>query len=99
MSVKSAIKKAAATLNPTKPSSIDMPKSANGGSRVQQGGKTPLKTPQDEAFAFFSGEGDGEKVQVWELWLEEDGGPGEGKDVSWFGQFSCTGVLARASHC
>lgn len=45
------------------------------------GPKTP-KTPQDEAIAFFSGEGDGEPVQVWELWLEDDGGPSEAKSVS-----------------
>lgn len=81
MAVKSAIKKAADTLNPSKPSSISIPKPSSGGGHAQ-GGKTPLKTPQDEAYAFFSGEGDGQKVQVWELWLEEDGGPGEGKDVS-----------------
>jgi glycogen debranching enzyme len=78
---KSAIKKAVEVLNPIKPSSISLPVPAKNGGQAQAG-KTPLKTPQDEAFAFFSGEGDGNKVQVWELWLEEDGGPGEGKDVS-----------------
>lgn len=87
--ITSAIKKAAATIIPSspgstsKPSSITIPKSAqNGSSHKASDGKTPLKTPQDEAYAFFSGGGDGERVQVWELWLEEDGGPGEGKDVS-----------------
>ncbi|TXT04967.1 hypothetical protein VHUM_03787 [Vanrija humicola] len=40
--------------------------------------RTP-KTPQDEAIAFFSGESDGEAVLVWELWLDGDGGPPEGK--------------------
>lgn len=45
--------------------------------------KTP-KTPADEAVNFFSNERkQGEKpVQVWELVLEDDGGPGEGKSVS-----------------
>lgn len=80
MAIKSALKNAADKLNPSKPSSINIPKPSNGGQG--QSGKTPLKTPQDEAYAFFSGEGNGEKVQVWELWLEEDGGPGQGKDVS-----------------
>lgn len=48
------------------------------------GPKTPRtpKTPQDEAIAFFSGGNDGVPVQVWELELEDDGGPGPGKDVS-----------------
>ncbi|ODO11295.1 glycogen debranching enzyme [Cryptococcus amylolentus CBS 6273] len=43
-------------------------------------GKRTPKTPQDEAIAFFSGEHDGEPVQVWQLALEDDGGPGPGKD-------------------
>lgn len=46
-----------------------------------EGKKTP-KTPQDEAISFFSGEGDGEPVQVWELSLEDDGGPSPEKSVS-----------------
>jgi glycogen debranching enzyme len=42
--------------------------------------KTP-KTPQDEAIAYFTGDGGPEPVQVWELELEEDGGPSAAKSV------------------
>jgi hypothetical protein len=63
------------------PTSIQIPKSngsnANGNTN---GVKTP-KTPQDEAIAFFSSGSDGQPVQVWELWLEDDGGPGDNKSV------------------
>lgn len=66
----------------TAPTSIEMPKSngkhATNGST--NGVKTP-KTPQDEAIAFFSSGSDGQPVQVWELWLEDDGGPDEAKSV------------------
>ncbi|EIW71077.1 hypothetical protein TREMEDRAFT_37541 [Tremella mesenterica DSM 1558] len=51
----------------------------NGYHSIPQGLRTP-KTPQDEAVAFFSStEAGGEPVQVWELGLEDDGGPGENK--------------------
>ena len=54
------------------------------GHRIPSGSggmKTP-KTPQDEALAFFSGSHDGtQPTQVWELHLEDDGGPGESKSV------------------
>lgn len=84
MTVASAIKKVATKLEPTsktdqKPTGIQIPSNGNG--HVQGGPKTP-KTPQDEAIAFFSGEGDGDVVDVYELWLEHDGSPGQGKDVS-----------------
>jgi hypothetical protein len=79
---------AAAPVEPTStpkaapPTSIEMPKSngkhATYGST--NGVKTP-KTPQDEAIAFFSSGSDGQSVQVWELWLEDDGGPDEAKSV------------------
>jgi hypothetical protein len=68
------------------PTSIAMPKSngqhaTNGnGNGSTNGVKTP-KTPQDEAIAFFSSGSDGAPVQVWELWLEDDGGPDESKSV------------------
>ena len=58
---------------------------APGLSRMRSFGQRKPKTPQDEAVAFFSGSGtaDGEtSVQVWELWLEDDGGPGGDKSVS-----------------
>ncbi|BEJ13378.1 hypothetical protein CspHIS471_0305520 [Cutaneotrichosporon sp. HIS471] len=68
-----------------RPTPIPMPANGsgnNGDARPHNAGprtpKTP-KTPQDEAMAFFSGEHDGNPVQVWELELEDDGGPGEGK--------------------
>ncbi|OCF54044.1 hypothetical protein L486_08484, partial [Kwoniella mangroviensis CBS 10435] len=63
-----------------KPTSIQIPLT-NGttAAATTTGVKTP-KTPQDEAIAFFSGGSDGRPVQVWELALEDDGGPGEGKD-------------------
>lgn len=66
-------------LDSLKPSNIEipMPKVAPQG----DGKKTP-KTPQDEAISFFSREGDGEPVQVWELSLEDDGGPSPEKSVS-----------------
>lgn len=56
---------------------------ANGNGTGASGLKTP-KTPQDEAIAFFSSGADGQPVQVWELWLEDDGGPGDNKSVSTF---------------
>ncbi|WWD07354.1 glycogen debranching enzyme [Kwoniella europaea PYCC6329] len=64
-----------------KPTSIQIPLTNGTSTRKETDGhpKTP-KTPQDEAIAFFSGESDGRPVQVWELALEDDGGPGEGKD-------------------
>ncbi|ORY30247.1 putative glycogen debranching enzyme [Naematelia encephala] len=73
MSVKQAISKVT-------PGSIKLP-SSNGHSNAPaaSGQKTP-KTPQDEAIAFFSSGEDSAPVQVWELWLEDDGGPGQGKD-------------------
>jgi len=45
--------------------------------------KTP-KTPQDEALAFFSqtSHAGAEPVQVWELELEDDGGPALNKSAS-----------------
>jgi len=61
------------------PSGLKMPQ--NDKKSLASGPKT--KTPQDEALAFFSeGSHSGEDVQVWELWLEDDGGPGEKKSVS-----------------
>lgn len=65
------------------PSSIKMPEQSTNGhhSSSTNGVKTP-KTPQDEAIAFFSSGADGQPVQVWELWLEDDGGPEASKSVS-----------------
>jgi glycogen debranching enzyme len=65
---------------PTSGSITSNPTTPGGGG----GAKTP-KTPQDEALAYFSSEEShtGEPVQVWELWLEDDGGPDERKSVSW----------------
>ena len=63
------------------PTSIKMPEKTNGHSAASQGVKTP-KTPQDEAISFFSGNADGQPVQVWELWLEDDGAPDEARSVS-----------------
>ncbi|OCF33773.1 glycogen debranching enzyme [Kwoniella heveanensis BCC8398] len=62
----------------SKPSNIQLP--AHGASAPHADGNKTPKTPQDEAIAFFSGKSDGQPVQVWELALEDDGGPGEGKD-------------------
>ena len=66
------------TITDTIAKAIKIPKSdpSNGGL------KTP-KTPQDEAISFFGQDShQGEPIQVWELWLEDDGGPGENKSVS-----------------
>ena len=71
------------------PTGLKLPKAhANGNGHATpaapaaSGQKTP-KTPQDEALAFFSSDvHDGEPVQVWELWLENDGGPADNKSVS-----------------
>lgn len=78
---------AALATKSTAPTSIEMPKSngklatnVNGNGNSSNGIKTP-KTPQDEAIAFFSSGADGQPVQVWELWLEDDGGPDEAKSV------------------
>ena len=75
MSVKAAISK----LNPK---SIDIPK-LNGHPTSNGVGRQTPKTPQDEALAFFSSDKahEGEPIQVWELSLEDDGGPGESKSV------------------
>ncbi|KAK4685222.1 glycogen debranching enzyme, partial [Tremellales sp. Uapishka_1] len=76
----SKIKSALASLTSdrqTPPSGLKLPES-NGRSHTNGGVKTP-KTPQDEAIAFFGGESDGQPIQVWELTLEDDGGPGAGK--------------------
>ena len=74
MSIKAAI-------NKLTPGSIDIPRS-NGHPTPDAAGKRTPKTPQDEALAFFSTKGhEGEPVQVWELWLDDDGGPGESKSV------------------
>lgn len=62
-----------------RPKPIAMPKHADSTSLKTP--KTP-KTPQDDAISFFSGAGDGEPVQVWELTLEDDGGPSEAKSVN-----------------
>lgn len=74
-----------------RPTPISMPVH-NGDARPHNAGpltpRTP-KTPQDEAIAFFSGDHDGTPVQVWELTLEDDGGPGEGKTVSHGSTPSC----------
>ena len=97
MTVQSALSKAASKLNISDsqesgksrqqpPAGIKLPQNGSNGSNGHYpqslGMKTP-KTPQDEALAFFaSGDVAGEPVQVWELWLENDGGPGENKSVS-----------------
>lgn len=66
------------------PTGLKIPKpTINGNGHPTPSGKATPKTPQDEALAFFSaGEHTGDPVQVWELWLEDDGGPGEQKSVS-----------------
>lgn len=81
------IKKAAEAVTqalPNKPAGISLPK-ANGKSfESNQAARTP-RTPADEAIAFFSGSDtskDGSLLQVWELSLEDDGGPSYEKSVS-----------------
>ncbi|WVQ80205.1 glycogen debranching enzyme [Cryptococcus sp. DSM 104549] len=64
-------------LSSIKPSNIPIPKP--GKSHADGEGRRTPKTPQDEAIAFFSGEHEGEPVQVWELALEDDGGPDASK--------------------
>ena len=74
---------ALATKTTAPPTSIQLPKSNGQHTSTNSnsnGIKTP-KTPQDEAIAFFSSGADGQPVQVWELWLEDDGGPHESKSV------------------
>ena len=63
------------------PTSIEMPKSTGKATNGSTNGVKTPKTPQDEAIAFFSSGSDGQPVQVWELWLEDDGGPDEAKSV------------------
>lgn len=71
------------TLAKAVPTGLKIPKSAQNGLKgVQDSNGPKTKTPQDEALSFFGGEHSGEPVQVWELWLENDGGPGESKSVS-----------------
>jgi len=74
----------ASTLSKVAPKGLKLP-TANSQSTQKPppttpGLKTP-KTPQDEALAYFSSQEShtGEPVQVWELWLEDDGGPDEQK--------------------
>lgn len=63
-----------------KPAAIRLPSVSHGLGR-SSGQKTP-KTPQDEAVAFFSGASNADDViQVWELDLEDDGGPSDKKGV------------------
>lgn len=67
------------------PTGLKIPKPANGEKKTKESLSSGLKTktPQDEALSFFSeNTHSGEPVQVWELWLEDDGGPGESKSVS-----------------
>lgn len=70
-----------------RPTPITMPVNNGDGRPHNAGPRTPRtpKTPQADAIAFFSGEYDGVPVQVWELQLEDDGAPGEGKSVSYTG--------------
>ena len=81
MTVQSALKA-------TAPTGLKLPKIGGGGGGTNPSSSTSVKTPktpQDEAMAFFASKDahTGEAVQVWELWLEDDGGPGESKSVSW----------------
>ncbi|KAL7419064.1 bifunctional 4-alpha-glucanotransferase/amylo-alpha-1,6-glucosidase [Cryptotrichosporon argae] len=61
-----------------KPGHISLPAPGIGKAPSAKTPKAP-KTPQDEAIAFFTGEHAGEPVQVYELWLEDDGGPAHSK--------------------
>lgn len=66
----------------SKPTGISLPKSNGDVSNTAP--RTP-RTPADEAIAFFSGSeasADGTLLQVWELSLEDDGGPSYEKSVS-----------------
>ncbi|KAK8847657.1 glycogen debranching enzyme [Kwoniella newhampshirensis] len=63
----------------TKPTSIKLPGKGQANGHAGGDGQRTPKTPQDEAIAFFTADHDGEPVQVWELLLEDDGGPAEGK--------------------
>lgn len=71
----------ASTLNKVAPKGLRLPTDSQA---PTPGPKTP-KTPQDEALAYFSSSEShtGEPVQVWELWLEDNGGPDERKSVSY----------------
>lgn len=65
----------------SKPAGISLPKST--GDVFTTAPRTP-RTPADEAIAFFSGSeasADGSLLQVWELSLEDDGGPSYEKSV------------------
>ena len=87
------IKKAAQAVSqaiPAKPTSISLPKSNGNSITTANNQKTPRTpaTPADEAIAFFSGAGESSDgkgkplLQVWELSLEDDGGPSYEKSVS-----------------
>lgn len=81
------VKKAAQAVTralPTKPAGISLPKT-NGNSFDNSNATRTPRTPADEAIAFFSGteaSKDGSLLQVWELSLEDDGGPSYEKSVS-----------------
>lgn len=71
----------ASSISKAIPTGLKIPKS-NGASKKDLSSGLKTKTPQDEALAFFAESHSGEPVQVWELWLEDDGGPAESKSVS-----------------
>lgn len=63
--------------------SLPAPSSFNTGSSKSVATPRTPRTPADEAIAYFSSEGQKqEEVQVWELALEDDGGPNDARSVS-----------------
>jgi hypothetical protein len=70
----------------SRPTEISLPASTPFiGNTTGGSGKTPRtpRTPADEAIAYFSAEGQQqEEVQIWELPLEDDGGPNDARSVS-----------------
>lgn len=69
----------------SRPTEISLPASTPFTGNTSGSGKTPRtpRTPADEAIAYFSAEGQQqEEVQIWELPLEDDGGPNDARSVS-----------------
>jgi glycogen debranching enzyme len=98
MTIPSALHKITSALDPTS-KKIQLPEkeAIQSPSKSQ---RTP-KTPQDEAIAYFSSADGGAKetIQVWELWLEDDGGPAASKSVRLIDSCAYEVILQRGKNC
>jgi hypothetical protein len=92
MTIPSALHKITSALDPTS-KKIQLPE--------KEAIQSPSKTPQDEAIAYFSSADGGAKetIQVWELWLEDDGGPAASKSVRLIDSCAYEVILQRGKNC